>query len=277
MKYKKGSEIKIDNYIFVWLSIIEDINYVLVLRLLKAFNLLENLYNTSNNKYLFRSILVQNNIKLSNKIFSSLTSLDVKEKAKEIYNNLLNQNINFINIFSNDYPYELKSVINAPILICYFGNINLLRKKKVYIYKSSDINENKYSKICSKLFSLNNVICINKEKDTGTITFLDVDLFNKDFLFSSNFSPCNLYILSPINSSCKCELLASLTDYLLILNASYNKIIYRLTYNMLDFGKEILVVPGDIQDKNCYFSNYLLKEGASVVLNEEDIQDIFKS
>ena len=46
---------------------------------------------------------------------------------------------------------------------------------------------------------------------------------------------------------------------------------------MLDFGKEILVVPGDIQDKNCYFSNYLLKEGASVVLNEEDIQDIFKS
>lgn len=253
---------------------IENINYILVLRLLKAFNSLENLYNISNNRYLFRNILIQNNIKLSNKLFSDFTDLSLKEKASNVYNNLLRQNIKFINIFSSNYPYELKSIINAPILICYYGDINLLGKKKVYIYKSSNIDNHKYDSICSEVYNLNNVVCINKEKNTRTIAFLDIELFNPNFSISTNFSHFNLYIFYPLNANYKYELIASITDYLLILNASYNNIIYKLTSNMLDFGKEILVVPGDIQDKNCYFSNYLLKEGASIILSKEDIKFI---
>lgn len=255
---------------------IENINYILVLRLLKAFNSIENLYNVSNNRYLFRNILVQNNIKISNKFFSDFTNLSLKEKASNIYNNLLRQNVKFINIFSSHYPYELKSIINAPILICYYGDINLLSKKKVYIYKSSNIDNHKYDSICSEVYNLNDVVCINKEKNTETIMFIDIDLFNQNFFIPTNFSPCNLYILYPSNLNYKYELIASMTDYLLILNASYNNIIYNLTSNMLDFGKEILVVPGDIQDKNCYFSNYLLKEGACIILNKEDIKFILK-
>ena len=255
---------------------IKNINYILLLRLLKAFNALENLYNLSSNSYLFRNILIQNNIKLSNKIFSEFTNLDLKEKAKDIYHNLLKQDVKFINIFSNYYPYNLKSTINAPILIYYYGDIDLLSKKKVYIYKSSDIDNHKYDSICSEVYKLNDIVCINKEKSIGAIFFINIDLFNQNFLVPINFCTRNLYILYPTNSNYKYELLASITDYLLILNASYNNIIYNLTSNMLDFGKEILVVPGDIQDKNCYFSNYLLKEGACIILNKEDIKFILK-
>ena len=39
----------------------------------------------------------------------------------------------------------------------------------------------------------------------------------------------------------------------------------------LDFGKNILTIPGNISDKNCSFSNYLLRDGANVILNKKDL------
>ena len=42
---------------------------------------------------------------------------------------------------------------------------------------------------------------------------------------------------------------------------------------MLEKGKDILVCPGGIYSHNTYFSNYLIKEGAKIVLNKNDVVD----
>ena len=208
---------------------------------MKAFDTVEKLYNISNNNFLFREILIQNNIKLSNIIYSKLTNKNLKEKAIYIYNNLVKQKVKFINIFSNNYPNQLKTVLNAPLLICYFGDIKILNKKKVYIYKS--IDHLKYTSIYNEVYNLENIICINQEKNNNSIIIIETEIYSENYVLPSKYISNNLYLLLPKLADNKYEILASITDYLLILNANYNKEILRLTCNILEFGKEILVVP----------------------------------
>ena len=39
-------------------------------------------------------------------------------------------------------------------------------------------------------------------------------------------------------------------------------------------NKDIYVVPSNIFNKNSYFSNYLIKQGADILLNKQDIKFI---
>ena len=57
----------------------------------------------------------------------------------------------------------------------------------------------------------------------------------------------------------------------LIIEAKYEANVVKLVDYFLELGKEILILPGDVWDKNCYFSTFLIKEGANVVLNINDI------
>ena len=63
-------------------------------------------------------------------------------------------------------------------------------------------------------------------------------------------------------------------DVLIILNAKYELDIVTMTDIAIDMGKQIYVVPGSIDDKNYMFSNYLIKDGAIVILNNKDIENI---
>ena len=77
----------------------------------------------------------------------------------------------------------------------------------------------------------------------------------------------NLYIFSLYNIIC----MLTIADVILIPEAKYTSYSNTLVSNFLDFGKDILVIPGDIWNKNCFFSNFLIREGANVILNINDL------
>ena len=86
---------------------------------------------------------------------------------------------------------------------------------------------------------------------------IDTKLLNKENLYIFNFYEIN-HVLS-------------ISDNLLIIEAKHETDIVNLVDLFLELGKEILVFPGDTWNKNCYFSNFLIKEGANVILNINDI------
>ena len=45
---------------------------------------------------------------------------------------------------------------------------------------------------------------------------------------------------------------------------------------MAKSAKEVLVVPSTVFNKNSYFSNYLIKQGADVLLNKWDLKFVLK-
>ena len=109
---------------------IEGIDYYIFLKLLKAFNFLENIFEFSKNKMLFQNILIQNHVFLSSRIFNQLVSSKLKQDALYIYNNLKRQEIKFISIFSKDYSKYLKEYPETPLLLFVKGNIEVLNSFK---------------------------------------------------------------------------------------------------------------------------------------------------
>lgn len=229
----------------------------------------------SKNKIIFRNILIQNNIKISNVLFNRFISNNLKEEAYLVYKNLSLQDIEFVSFFSEKYPLELKGMLNAPLIIFTYGNSKYIKIKNVYLYASSkqDIKNNR------RLLDIYNCLINNKKiniinNKNSNVKILKDDIFNKEYQLSTNIkNTCFNYIL-PKNCNYIYELICSMIDVLIILNAKYELDIVTMTDIAIDMGKQIYVVPGSIDDKNYMFSNYLIKDGAIVILNNKDIENI---
>lgn len=225
------------------------------------------MYVISNNSFKFKEILNRFNLFFSENILNKFLSSKLKIQSDMLYNGLCLKGIevNKLNIADRDI-YTLS-----------YGNIELLKNnlKKQYIYYNE--NMSKYGKIKYDYF-LNNkdmkeninicLGCKNIKKDASNIVIInisniseirsiEVTMLNKD----------NLYIFNLFDTN----LILSLCDILVLIEARYEEKIVNLVDNLLNVGKEVLVLPGDVWNKNCYFSNFLIREGAGIILNINDL------
>lgn len=225
------------------------------------------MYVISNNSFKFKEILNRFNLFFSENILNKFLSSKLKIQSDMLYKGLCLKGIevNKLNIADRDI-YTLS-----------YGNIELLKNnlKKQYIYYNE--NMSKYGKIKYDYF-LNNKdmkeninICLgykNIKKNAPNIVIfnisniseirsIEVSMLNKD----------NLYIFNLFDTN----LILSLCDILVLIEARYEEKIVNLVDNLLNFGKEVLVLPGDVWNKNCYFSNFLIREGAGIILNINDL------
>ena len=285
---------------YLWLSLIKGLDYYLFIKLINAFGTIEELYNVSNNKDLFKQKLYSNNFYLSNEIISQITNSVIKSKNQIFYDQLKNQNIEIIHVFSNNYPEKLKKIHMPPIVIFAIGNCDLLvtKNNKIFTYFQEEFSsygkrmyklminylkndefvsifeENKLSDLDSKNTNYSkgkNIIILKKEV---TEMFKNDDLSDiKNINLEENliiFFCYNNYI-NKNNHDVFIEFLTGLMDGILIPEASYNKNIYLISSLLLEQGKDIHVIPGNIYNSTSYFSNFLLKEGANVILNTYDL------
>ena len=110
--------------IYVWLSLIEELNYLVYLKLIKIFHSTVNLYEISKDKLKFQNYLNSNNFSLDENIKSKLLDQNLKLKSNKIYNYLKSKNIKIIPINSKYYPKNLKNIFSPPLCIYIKGNIN---------------------------------------------------------------------------------------------------------------------------------------------------------
>ena len=96
----------------------------------------------------------------------------------------------------------------------------------------------------------------------------------------------NIWIKKEFFKECvkKCtkENIEIIIDYILM--SVSNIILISKTYDLekafhkldiaLGFGKEVCAVPGDIQKYSSYFANYVIKQGATVICNKYDLNNI---
>lgn len=304
---------------------IEDMNFFLFIKLLKAFNFLTNIFEFSKNKMLFRDILIQNHFYIENKVFKDMTNENLKQKALAVYKNLKKQGFSFVSVFSSLFPESLKEYPETPLLLFVKGNKEILndnKTKKVYLYASNMeyIKSNrtiyemlKHTVLKENIITLTHKkeqeefiekikFSLDKENETyqKQIVFKIEDIFDLNYSMNSQMklyanknieenmsdkkehklnkeNVLYIYIPKTTNSFKYKELVsASIAQKLFVLNASFQKDIQELTSIFLDMGKEIIAIPGNVSDPMFSFSNYLLRDGANMVLNKKDIDVIFR-
>ena len=208
------------------------------------------MYEISNNSLKFKQILIKNKMFFSNEVINKLVSSKLKIQSEKLLNIIHNMNIKIQKVKVNDkYLYTFV-----------YGNTNLLNCTRKKLYILCDNNTSKYINVCigSKNIKKNscNISIVNIE-NVSELRTIEIERLDIN----------NLYIFSLYNIIC----MLTIADVILIPEAKYTSYSNTLVSNFLDFGKDILVIPGDMWNKNCFFSNFLIREGANVILNINDL------
>lgn len=257
----------------MWLSIIDELNYLIFLKLMKIFQSTVNLYNVSKDNIKFEEVLKSNNFNLEENLKSKILDNNLKIKSNKIYNNLKSKNIKVIPINSKFYPQKLKNIFSPPLCLFVSGDLNLLKNKKIYLYEENNIT--KYAKKINNLvyehILKSNYLILNKN-----FNVLGIDLLKENY-FKSSEKIDIYYNSSKYSDFIDIEIKSGILDLLVIAEANYNKYISIFVDCFLELGKEICVFPNEIFNKNAYFSNYLIKNGADILTNIYQIQDVLNN
>lgn len=244
--------------------LIEDMNYDIYEKLIHIFFDVYNIYKISNNKILFQNIIYSNKIFIPRNVFLSLISYELKEKLEDIYINLINQKISIIPIISKEYPKNLLNINNPPLVIFKYGDISFNNKKSIYVY-----NEN-LSNFGKKVYKYFNYYIKGKLLRIGKDDECDIIISKENILEKNYVNTSTKSRIIIVDENLKFKLILGIVDYLFLIEAKYNEETKNIVNFIIECGKEVLVVPGNIFNRNHYFSNYLIQEGATVIINKLD-------
>ena len=268
--------------IYIWLSMIEDLTYSEYKKMLENFGSLELIYKISKTSFLFSKYLEDFKINLSQKVYNQITNFNLKENSNEIYNFLKNSEIDIIVL-------ENKFLEILPLVVFLKGNKNILNEsKKIFILKNKDTNKRiQYIKFSNYLKEVKKYEIIFesdiqvKGDNNKKIIVLNSKLSKEKIKEIQNTKLCDSLILFSIKNITQSNLekfnmhlIALITKTVIVLESRYNPINVNFVDEVLNYGKDVYVVPQSIEQKSNFFSNYLIKSGADIIISIKDLDNI---
>lgn len=240
----------------------------------------------------------------------SILNLNQKEKIDKYIKYMQEKNIQVIIYHDKDYPQQLKNLYDAPIVIYAIGNCRILnRKNKIAVIgarKASNYGINIARRIGSFL-SKNNIHTISglalgidvnshlgvlKENSVNSTSGRAIAVIgngldniypyqNREIaekIINNGGCIISEYIIGtkPLknNFPARNRLISALADKLVVVEAENEKSGTMITVDFsLELGKEIYVVPGNINSKMSAGTNKLIKDGAKIITEFNDIID----
>ncbi len=230
-----------------------------------------------------------------------------KNVRKNIENNLkfmLQHNIGIISINEEKYPQQLKEIYDPPISLYYKGNIDILKEKSIAVIGCRDASE--YGKKAAKYFSYNlakqklnivsglakgidsyahiGTICANKEEAGKAIAVLGNGL---DQIYPKENEILAKYILETdgvilseyplgtkpekMNFPARNRIVSGLSKGVLVVEAKEKSGTMITVDFALEQGRDVFVVPGNINSIYSVGTNQLIQQGAKLVTNYTEI------
>ena len=238
----------------------------------------------------------------------SIFNLNQEKKIDKYIKYMQEKNIQVISYYDKTYPQQLKNLYDAPIVIYAIGNCRILNSKnKIAVIgarKASNYGINIARQI-GIFLSKNNIHTISglalgidvnshlgvlKENSLNSASGraiavigngLDNIYQNKEIdekIINSGGCIISEYIIGtkPLknNFPARNRIISALADKLIVVEAENEKSGTMITVDFsLELGKEIYVVPGNINSKMSVGTNKLIKDGAKIITEFNDIID----
>ena len=213
---------------------------------------------------------------------------------------LYKHGVSYIGKNEDIYPTNLKNIYNAPSILFYKGDINQLNKfslamvgsRKPTAYgiwcaqnlseKLSNCNINIVSGMAMGIDSYSHKGCIKGKSKTIAVLGSSVDnpLPKKNLNLSNKIledgglliSEYNIgHIVAPSNYPARNRIISGLSDGVIVVEASIKSGALITVDFALEQGKNVFAVPGNINSDMSKGCNRIIKEGAKLV---DDIEDI---
>lgn len=261
--------------------------------LLHKYGSLYNLWNLKNKDFIQCELFSKN-------ILEDFCNIEYRKNLDKYIEYMKKENIKIITYLNKDYPVKLHFIKNKPIVLFYKGNLLNINKESVAIVGSRLCSE--YGKRCASFFSKElskrgvNIIsglalgidsvahieALNCKGKTIAIVgnglddvypkankVLEQKILEKGGLLISE------YVVGTkpdrINFPRRNRIISGISNAVIVIEGS-NKSGSLITANYaINQGKEVWAVPGSIFSKNSEGTNQLIKDGANVLTNLEDI------
>ena len=275
-----------EDYSILRISRTKNIGFVTFFKMLNFFKNIDNAINNFN--------------EFNKKFNTNLSLIDEKEIDKEIENcNKIGAKI--ITYKNKSYSELLKNIYNFPIVLTILGNEELLNKNSISIVGSRNCSSNSaiWTKKISNELGNNNFIIVSGMAsgidsfahlgaiDTGTIAVLGTGINN---IYPSNNK--DLYkkikekglLISefPYNTLPKTEnfpirnrIISGLSKSLIVVEASAKSGTLITVKMAIEQNREVFVVPGSPYDFRFVGSNQLIKDGANIITDINDILEFY--
>ena len=290
------------NKYIIWLTQIVRINNKTKHALLSKFTL-EELYNIS-----LQDINIEADYFVKNRITKDtileLTDKKYKANINKYINALEKMNIRFITYKDRNYPKKLKQIFDYPLCLFYKGDINLLNKKSIGIVGSRQATD--YGLAVAKNFSIelskkgftivsggargiDTMAHIGAMKNKGNTILIKGNSLeyiyppeNKNLeeeILSNNGLLLSEYIVgtrpSKYSFPARNRIISGLADGVLVVEAGSKSGALITADLALGYNREVYAIPGNITSKNSLGTNILIKQGAKVVTEVNDILEEF--
>ncbi|MDR2527289.1 MAG: DNA-processing protein DprA [Rickettsiales bacterium] len=195
------------------------------------------------------------------------------------------------------YPKNLREIIDFPPVITILGNIDLLNKEIIAIIGSRNASANgcNFTKKIAKELGQNGYVIISGMAngidaaahlgsiDSGAIAVLgggidNIYPKNNEYLYNQIKENGCLVSENSIGCPPKAEnfplrnrIVSALAKAVVVIEASFRSGALNTARIAIEQGKEIMVAPGNPYDPRCEGSNNLIKDGAFMFTNVDDI------
>lgn len=254
---------------------------------------------------LMREVLLYFSLKYKGDFSLIMKALKQKEDVDEkLFEQLtLNLHSSYVTIIDDDYPRAFKNIGYPPFVLYYYGNLSLAEQKSISVigmrqassygletteFMVKDLVDNDFtivSGMAKGIDSMAHRSAINHRGDTIAVLGSGIDYVypysSKDIYdelkrnqlvmseYPGDEKPHKQYFRN------RNRLISGLGDALLVIEASKRSGTMITVGYALDQGKDVFCIPARITDAiGC---NYMIQQGAKLVMNIDDILDEWSS
>lgn len=279
---------------WIWLSMLIEVGNISKKKLLDKYKTPERIYTLTHEE------LTQ--LKwLNNKKIENILDKKIRDYLGKYIENMIRKEIDIITINERLYPKRLKEIYDAPVCIYIKGNKNILNQSMIGIIGCRQASE--YGIKTAKYFSYNlskkGIIIVSglaKGIDSfshiGTINAngktiavvgngLDIVYPKENYYLEKQIIKKEGAIISEyplgtepekINFPARNRIISGISKGVIVVEAKRKSGTLITVDFALEQGRDVYVVPGNINSINSVGTNDLIKQGARLVTNYEEIE-----
>lgn len=282
-----------EKYYAIWLSLIDELGIKKYTKLIEKFQNIQGIWNAK-----YEELLKVQGI--GEKLAKKITNENTKKEVKKHLEYMTKNKIEIISIWEKEYPYLLKNIVDSPISIYVRGNKEILNNIGIAIIGCREATEYgiKVAKKIAYELAKEKITIISglakgidsashlgaiyaKEKTIAVLgNGLDMVYPSENLKLAKKILEENGAIISEyplgtkpnkINFPARNRIISGLSRGILVVEAKEKSGTLITVDFALEQGKDIFVIPGNIDSKNSYGTNELIKQGAKLVTNSQEI------
>lgn len=283
---------------WIWISYIKGLGIYKLKKLLEKYNDLEKIYNLKQEELL----KVEG---IGDKLAQNIIDINIRKNLSNVIKYMQKNQIDIISIEDNNYPKCLKQIYDPPICLYIKGDKSILNKRNIAMVGCR--NNSEYGKKAAYYFSYNlskygfNIVSglakgIDSYSHIGSLAAKGSTIAIIGSGFDNIYPKENIELANKIieqkgcliteypigtkpeknNFPARNRIISGISEAVIIVEAQEKSGTLITADFALEQGRELFVIPGNINSRNSVGTNKLLKEGAFPITTYIDVIESLK-